>query len=378
MPRKNRAAVIAVVAVVVLLALVYLFTQPAADARVLLVASDVIAQAGGAAQFERYLVGGSVAVVEYDYERAATYAELGGLINAHMDAKGASRALSVRSVRSVGIVYHTPNRYSLKCFASDGEKSTVLGAVHVDAFEPFRRFVVALRAVYGVEEIDLISCDVVSAERSVFSVLDFGGARVNASTNATGQAKQGPVGDWVLESGNVRLIGRYFNATIATADLALKRPMTTPRPTTMTVYFQCAVDDKCLAAYKKVFNFDISTVAKLRENLEKLPEFQQYRAIMRVLAAGLRQPEVTKWPDEASAREALKRQWTTKLPISVTAMYRQTYAGEQRMFELRSEEDTRELEKSVERWSQHNPWKGPGPREITMDTLRRLHARMHG
>jgi hypothetical protein len=61
----------------------------------------------------------------------------------------------------------------------------------------------------------------VSAETSVLSALDFNGARVNASTNTTGQVKQGPVGDWVLEAGNVNLIGRYFNASITTADLAL-------------------------------------------------------------------------------------------------------------------------------------------------------------
>jgi hypothetical protein len=35
--------------------------------------------------------------------------------------------------------------------------------------------------------------------------------------------KQGPVGDWVLEAGNVNLIGRYFNASITQADLALAR-----------------------------------------------------------------------------------------------------------------------------------------------------------
>jgi hypothetical protein len=116
-------------------------------------------------------------------------------------------------------MYHTPNRYNLKCFASDPEKSTVSGSL--ESFEPFRRFVVALRGAYGVEDVDLVSCDVVSAESSVLSALDFNGARVNASTNTTGQVKQGPVGDWVLEAGNVNLIGRYFNASITTVDLAL-------------------------------------------------------------------------------------------------------------------------------------------------------------
>jgi hypothetical protein len=205
--------IIAVVAAVAALVLLYfVFVRPmmmSGDARILLVASDVLAQAGGKSKLESYLSSANVAVVPYNYDRVATYAELGDLVK----ATGASR------VRSVGIMYHTPNRYNLKCFASDPEKSTVSGSL--ESFEPFRRFVVALRGAYGVEDVDLVSCDVVSAERNVLASLDFNGARVNASTNTTGQVKQGPVGDWVLEAGNVNLIGRYFNATITRADIAL-------------------------------------------------------------------------------------------------------------------------------------------------------------
>ncbi len=217
MPKEKKSTIIAVVAAVVVLALLYIvFVRPmmmSGDARVLLVASDVLAQAGGKSKLESYLSSANVAVVPYNYDRVGTYAELGDLIKGHLDATGASR------VRSVGIMYHTPNRYNLKCFASDPEKSTVSGSL--ESFEPFRRFVVALRGAYGVEDVDLVSCDVVSAESSVLSALDFNGARVNASTNTTGQVKQGPVGDWVLEAGNVNLIGRYFNEKIKTADLAL-------------------------------------------------------------------------------------------------------------------------------------------------------------
>jgi hypothetical protein len=226
---KASARVVAVVALVVVVAIVFFFfmgPSSSDDHRVLLVASDVLAQAGGQAKLTGLLSNKSVAVVPYNYDRVATYAELGGLVKAHLDSAGASR------VRSVGIMYHTPNRYNLKCFASDPEKSTVSGSL--ESFESFRRFVVALRAAYGVEDVDLISCDVVSAETSVLSALDFNGARVNASTNTTGQVKQGPVGDWVLEAGNVNLIGRYFNASITTADIALSssrfRTNTGPKP----------------------------------------------------------------------------------------------------------------------------------------------------
>jgi hypothetical protein len=216
MGKEQKSTAIAVVALLVVLVLVYLFfvrQSSSADHRILLVASDVLAQVGGISKFASYVSDKSVAVVAYNYDRTATYAELGDLVKAHMDSTGASR------VRSIGIMYHTPNRYNLQCFASDPAKSTVSGSP--ETFESFRRFVVALRAAYGVEDVDLISCDVVSAETSVLSALDYNGARVNASTNTTGQVKQGPVGDWVLESGNVNLIGRYFNASITTTDIAL-------------------------------------------------------------------------------------------------------------------------------------------------------------
>jgi hypothetical protein len=215
-PKSNAAMIATGIAIVVLIFIVYasFFMVPASsDHRVLLVASEVILGAGGPAKFASFLSNQSVAVVPYNYDSVATYAELGDLVKAHMASTGATR------VRSVGIMYHTPNTYNLKCFKSDPEKST--GSGSLESFELFRRFVVALRAAYGVEDVDLISCAVVSAERNVLSALDFNGARVNASTNTTGQAKQGPVGDWVLEAGDVNLIGRYFNASITQADLAL-------------------------------------------------------------------------------------------------------------------------------------------------------------
>ena len=244
MPKETKSTIIAVVAAVVVLFLLYfVFVRPmmmSGDARVLLVASDVLAQAGGKTKLESYLSSANVAVVPYNYDRVATYAELGDLVK----ATGASR------VRSVGIMYHTPNRYNLKCFASDPEKSTVSGSL--ESFEPFRRFVVALRGAYGVEDVDLVSCDVVSAESSVLSALDFNGARVNASTNTTGQVKQGPVGDWVLELGNVNLIGRYFNASITTADLALqvRAPARAPTPAKPKAPPVIRIDDQLLRNYQ--------------------------------------------------------------------------------------------------------------------------------
>ena len=215
----NARMALTVAAVVLVIALVYaaftMSSAPAAD-RVLLVASDVLASAGGAERFAGYLADKKVAVVPYNYDRLATYAELADLVKAQVAASGAG---APKTLKSVGIMYHTPNRYSLQCFANDPAKSTVDGSP--ETFESFRRFVAALRATYGIEDLDLISCDVVSNESGVLASLDYGGARVNASTNTTGQVKGGAVGDWVLEMGNADLIGTYFNGTITNLDVAL-------------------------------------------------------------------------------------------------------------------------------------------------------------
>ena len=357
MAKEKKSTVIAVVAALVVVALVLLvFVQPmmmsgSGSGRVLLVASDVLAQAGGAEKFATYLSDKSVSVVAYNYDRVATYGELGDLVRAHMESKGASRA------RSVGIMYHTPNRYNLQCFASDPAKSTVDGSV--ESFESFRRFVVALRAAYGVEDVDLISCDVVSAGTSVLSALDYNGARVNASTNITGQVKQGPIGDWVLESGNVNLIGRYFNAEITKIDLALPGPgprpprappgmvpatewvngiafsvpgkyvpapppkQTPPPPPPpvrlpnrlIPVFFQAVstTENTPICVYKVEFMFyDINTMWTLQDKLLKLPLFAEYLAVLKTFTRGINQTEV-----QPSFRET---------PGSNNAFYNLTYS----------------------------------------------------
>jgi hypothetical protein len=216
---RNLRSVLTIAAIVLVIALVYAaFTMSSAQAadRVLLVASDVLASAGGPERFATYLADKKVAVIPYNYDRVATYAELADLVKAQAGASAS------RSLKSVGLMYHTPNRYSLQCFASDPAKSTVDGSP--ESFESFRRFVAALRATYGIDDLDLISCDVVSNTSGVLASLDYGGARVNASTNTTGQVKGGPVGDWVLEMGNENLIGTYFNGTITQLDLVAGPP----------------------------------------------------------------------------------------------------------------------------------------------------------
>lgn len=217
---KNARSVLTIAAIVLVIALVYAaFTMSAAQGadRVLLVASDVLASAGGPERFATYLADKKVAVIPYNYDRVATHAELADLVKAQVTSSAGASA--PKSLKSVGLMYHTPNRYSLQCFASDPAKSTVDGSP--ESFESFRRFVAALRATYGIEDLDLISCDVVSNTSGVLASLDYGGARVNASTNTTGQAKGGPVGDWVLEMGNADLIGTYFNGTITQSNIAL-------------------------------------------------------------------------------------------------------------------------------------------------------------
>ena len=225
--RRSRGRLILIALIVVLIALAALMPLVThAPVRTLLVASDVLADAGGPARFATYLAE-RVNVIPYDYERVATYAELAELVRKD-PTRGPVRP--VRPIRSVGLMYHTRRRNSLQCFARDPAKSTVSSSP--ETFESFRAFVITLRAAHGVEDVDLISCGVVSGSgTSVLASLDYGGARVNASTNTTGQSTRGPIGDWVLEMGDVRLIGRYFNETIATSGLVLAP--------TMPVFYVC-------------------------------------------------------------------------------------------------------------------------------------------
>jgi hypothetical protein len=270
--------------------------------RVLLVASDVLEQVGGFGVLASLLIDPRrVCVVPYDYNAIGSYAELGGLVRACNGHK--------RTVRSIGIMYHTGNRYNLQCFASDPPKSTVPGDLSsLDAFEPFRRFVVAMRAEYGVDDIDLISCDVVSGTNGVLGALDFGGARVNASTNTTGQVKSGPIGDWVLEVGNVRLIGRYFKADIANIDLGLSAKQQAASRTAraakdVTIYFQIAFPEllpirPIVFSQKLVRNWPTTAVSQvtLINFLKRTPEYARWiLAInnLRVPKRGQRLGEIT-------------------------------------------------------------------------------------
>jgi hypothetical protein len=108
-------------------------------------------------------------------------------------------------------MYHTANADTLQCFAKDPAKSTDTGSD--ESFQPFQQFVEVLRIFYQIEALDIISCDVVSnTSSSVLSRLRFGSVKVHASVNPTGHRGKG--GDWVLEMGDVDLIGRYFKANI--------------------------------------------------------------------------------------------------------------------------------------------------------------------
>jgi len=91
--------------------------------------------------------------------------------------------------------------------------------------EPFRAFVATLASLFAIEASDIIRCDVVrDPKHNAITRTDFGQVHVNASINLTGQdAEKGEVGDWILENGNVDLIGRYFNPKIRSAKLVLKK-----------------------------------------------------------------------------------------------------------------------------------------------------------
>ena len=200
--------------------------EPAA-VRVLLVSSNVVRELdrGGwpiGTLVHRDARGCETAVVPYDYDATRSYVDLIELIRAFVGRAGLGHTRTPSRLLSVGLMFHTEQERTLKCFARDPLKSTVYASD--ESLEPFRQFVHVLRAFYGVEDVDLISCSVVENAENVLARLDYGGARVNASMDVTGQAGgsvRSSKGDWVLEMGNVDLVGRYFNARIAQTSLML-------------------------------------------------------------------------------------------------------------------------------------------------------------
>ena len=132
-------------------------------------------------------------------------------------------------VESVGFMYHNQYENTLHCFEQDKIRSTEWGEPHV--YNDFMNVVWLLKIALKIKEVDIISCNVVNAEQG--TMLNTIGqslkVKINASINPTG----GSQGDWILEEGNVNLIGRYFNPKILKSGmvlLAFKNPKQTATP----------------------------------------------------------------------------------------------------------------------------------------------------
>lgn len=174
--------------------------------RLLFVSKSVFTQK----QHDKYVLPGVVSV-EYDFDETTSYMTL---------LKHLVRAVKkhdINIIESVGFMYHSVENNTLQMYANADKLSTD-SKTDVSAYTDFTEFIHTLRHLYNVQDIDLISCSILNdAKSNVFKELDIKKMRVNASINDTGRD-----GDWVLEYGKVKLVGRYFNKKIKRSDITLK------------------------------------------------------------------------------------------------------------------------------------------------------------
>ena len=159
----------------------------------------------------KYVLPG-VVTVEYDFDETHSYMTL---------VKHLARAVKkhdIHKIDSVGFMYHSAEDNTLQMYANADKLSTE-SITDVSTYNDFTEFIHTLRHLYNVKDVDLISCSILSdAKSNVFEELDIKKMRVNASINDTGGE-----GDWVLEYGKVKLVGRYFNKKIKRSDITLAR-----------------------------------------------------------------------------------------------------------------------------------------------------------
>ena len=161
---------------------------------------------------DKYVLPG-VVTLEYDFDETTGYMSL---------LKQLARAVKkhdIVTIDSVGFMYHSDEDNTLQMYANADKLSTA-SDTDVTTYTDFTDFIHTLRYLYNVKDIDLISCSIINDTKSnVFKELDIKKIHVNASINDTGYG-----GDWVLEYGKVKLIGRYFNKKIKRSDITLKSP----------------------------------------------------------------------------------------------------------------------------------------------------------
>ena len=189
--------------------------MPRTPKRVLLISSAVFASVD---VFQTYCMN-SVLPVVYDWQAPTNMLDLIQVVADALAAAGCSVAR--HQISSIGLMYHTTEPNTVKLFAHDHARSTAkVDDAQAADFVDFRDFVRVLRVVYGIEDLDIISCSVVP--RSTATVLNVIGAalgvRINAATQREGD---GDGGTWMLQEGGVDTVGRYFKPKIRKSGIVL-------------------------------------------------------------------------------------------------------------------------------------------------------------
>ena len=179
-----------------------------------LLCSDKVFDSSGDAKLQSYLYSKrSVLPVIYSWDETRSFVDLFEQIYSTVRAH-ASRS-SGPEVVSIGVMFHSQERYTLQMFANDTRRSTVHAGDEDSSFADFRDFVRLCRIAFGIDELDIISCWVVDNTRN--TILNTMGAALDVKINASVK-QEGAGGNWTLEEGNVDMVGRYFKKNIKKTD----------------------------------------------------------------------------------------------------------------------------------------------------------------
>ena len=173
--------------------------------RILFISSTVFSNEE---DINQYLYSRNIIPIVYDWENITCLLDLYEMIPSTLDKA---------TVSSIGIMYHNQCKNTLHMFQHDKRRSTIWG--NLKEYTALAEFVRLLIADYKLKEVDIISCGVVdSSQGTVLNTLGQSlKVKINASINDTG----GSNGDWILEEGNVKLIGRYFKVNIKGVDFGM-------------------------------------------------------------------------------------------------------------------------------------------------------------
>ena len=197
----------------------------------ILLCSDKVFSSSSDEKLQSYLYNKrNVLPVVYSWYQTNSFVDLFTLIYGAVHSS-TTDTMTHRPVLSIGIMFHNPEQYMLQMFENDTARSTIardddddIAEEQESKFADFKDFVRLCSVVFNIQDLDLISCRVVDNTKN--TILNVIGGEINVNINASTH-QEGENGNWVLEEGNVDMVGRYFNRKIKTSGITLSTSTST-------------------------------------------------------------------------------------------------------------------------------------------------------